>query len=30
MPVVQVCDGLCLNDCDTWILMDFGFLGFEV
>ena len=30
MPVVQVCDGLCLNDFDTWILMDFGFLGFEV
>ena len=26
MPVLQVCDGLCLNDLDTWILKDFGHL----
>ena len=26
MPVLQVCDGLCLNDLETWILMDFGYL----
>ena len=26
VPVLQVCDGLCLNDLDTWILMDFGYL----
>ena len=28
-PVLQVCDGLCLNDFDTWILMDFGYLILE-
>ena len=26
MPVLQVCDGLCLNDLEKWILMDFGYL----
>ena len=26
VPVLQVCDGLCLNDLEKWILMDFGYL----
>ena len=26
MPVLQVCDGLCLNDLDNWILLGFGYL----
>ena len=26
MPVLQVCDGLCLNDLEKWISMDFGYL----
>ena len=26
MPVLQVCDGLCLNDLEKWILMEFGYL----
>ena len=26
VPVLQVCDGLCLNDLDNWILLGFGYL----
>ena len=26
MPVLRICDGLCLNDLENWILMDFGYL----
>jgi len=26
VPVLQVCDGLCLNDLDKWVFIDFGYL----